>query len=322
MAAESYANAVVERTLTFRQPALADFSVKCIDVIGDDHGPRLAVMAGMHINEVSSIAAVMELRETFQHRQLRGVVSLIPVLNRAAWKTRDILTCPVDGQNINACFPGDASGSFSSALASGILNEWASDAACLVDLHGADLCESVVRYSVCQLVGDSAFDQQAMALARCFDVDVILALRPTYMAGPGRSITGRALRDQHGAFAEAGAGGLVGSSDVAFHHDGVLRLAASLEMIDDAPTAPRRRAAPIVLSDYTVFEAPATGWCVNTIEVGKRVREGDVLSIIKTEDGNDVKVTARTSGLILWRDTNPIVSEGQIVGGLGYGVGA
>jgi uncharacterized protein len=311
-------NRTVRRSLSFNAPSLGGCAIPCIDIVGERSGPRLAVMAGMHINEVSSIAAVRQLRRTLERVELAGTVSLIPVLNLQAWKTRDVLTCPADGKNINMCFPGDPDGTFSSALAYSLLNDWAADAACLVDLHGADLCESIARYTVCQLRGESSFDTRAMEIARSFDVEFILALHPSYLGHRGRSVTGRAAGGQHAAFAEAGSGGLVEADAVAFHHDGVLRVAAKAGLISarDAP-ALRESATPTTLHDYSVFVAPCNGWATNVVGAGSPVRGGDLLTVIQTQQDEAAEVYAPRDGFILWRDTNPIVSAGQAIGGIG-----
>jgi predicted deacylase len=289
-------------------------------VVGESHGPRLAVMAGMHVNEVSGIAATVRLVETLASSDLCGSVSLIGVLNLPALPSREVLTCPVDGRNINGCFPGDPEGTFSPALAHAVLNEWADDADCLVDLHGADLCEEIVRYAVCQTTGDDAFDAAALALAGLFDVQLVLSLRAEYRERPGRSVTGRAAAGRHGAFAEAGAGGVVDDDSVAFHHDGVVRIAERHGMLPagSAPPLPDRAALP-VLHDYATFASPTTGWCRIRVAPGQLVSEGETIAEL-TPLGSDecLEVSAPAAGTILWRDTNPIVSEGREIGGLGY----
>ena len=169
-----------------------------------------------------------------------------------------------------------------------------------------------------QTTGEPGFDEQAARLARQFDVEVMLALRPSYLLKPGRSITGRAVRGRHGAFAEAGVGGLVEADAVRYHHDGVLRIAAALGMLPHETTIrPRDTSTAAVLSDYCVFESPATGWCVNQVMPGERVEAGDVLSTIERGTGGVVEMQAPLAGIVLWQDIHPLVSENQALGGIG-----
>jgi uncharacterized protein len=298
----------------------SEFDCGITDIVGHRPGPRLCVLAGMHVNEVSSIEAALQLERSFDPARLAGTVSVISVLNTPAWKERSIGICPVDSKNINFCFPGDPSGSFSERLAHDLLTDWSADAACVVDLHGGDLGEDLMRYSICQMTGDSAFDRRALALARCFDVEVVVALEPSYMATAGRSVTALARTRRFGGFAEAGRGGILAPEDVAMHRDGVLRVAELLEMttattelVRALPTAPR------LLTGYAWVPIPVTGWATVHVAAGAVVEQGQrIATVVSLSDGNRTGIDAPESGVILWCDTHPAVSEGAHIAGIGF----
>ncbi len=303
------------RTLRFAAPALAGHSWQAIDIVGLSDGPTLAVMAGIHPNEVAGVEAAYRLAERIDARTLRGTISIIPVVNGPGYGERTEYLCPIDGKNINFCFPGRPDGSFSEALADAILSNWANDATCLIDLHGGDLREEMSRFVVCQETGDAAFDGRNLELARSFGSDFLVRIRPSHTGRPGRSCTARAARREFAVFAEGGSHGLMPESDVEFHLDGVLGVATDLGMLG-ARAIPVHR--PIELTQYRFLEAPADGWCRTLVRAGDPVEAGAALAEIRDPMGLPRAVlTAPESGYILWRVSHPIVHAGEAIVGLG-----
>ena len=122
--------------LTFPYPALSGWRWPAVDIIGESPGPRLAVIAGVHVNETSSIEATIRLQRLLDAASLKGCISIIPIVNLPAIPVRSQYVCPLDDKNINFSFPGRPDGSFSEAIAYALLNDWAHDADCFADLHG------------------------------------------------------------------------------------------------------------------------------------------------------------------------------------------
>src|SRR5262245_26833208 len=240
--------------LTFDYPALLGWRWPAVDIVGKKPGPRLAIIAGIHVNETSSIEAVIRLQRMIDPNTLKGRISIIPIVNLPAVPVRSQYVCPLDDKNINFSFPGRPDGSFSEAIAFALLEDWAKDADCFVDLHGGDLCENVSHFTVCQTIGDNAFDERNMALAQCFDAEIVARLDPSFLDKPARSCTGRARRRQHAAFAEAGRIGLIEERNVSYHFEGVLRIAKLLGMIEEAPP---KKLKPVVIDRYLWIPAPS-----------------------------------------------------------------
>ena len=301
--------------LTFPYPALAGWRWPAIDIVGQRPGPRLAVIAGIHVNETSSIEATIRLQRTLDPSTLKGRVSIIPIVNLPAIPLRSQYVCPLDDKNINFSFPGRAGGSFSEANAFALIEDWARDALCFIDLHGGDLCENVSHFTVCQTIGDSAFDKRNLELAQCFDAEIIARLDPTFLDQPARSCTGRARRRQHAAFAEAGRIGLIEEENVAYHFEGVLRVANLLGMIAEAP--PKHR-EPVIIDRYLWIPAPADGIYRYAIEPGQKVGKGTLLATVENTYGDKIaSVTAPEDGHVLWRITHALATKDSFVVGLG-----
>ncbi|WP_161605050.1 succinylglutamate desuccinylase/aspartoacylase family protein [Brevibacillus massiliensis] len=296
------------RRVKFRSPILQGWEWTVHDISAREPGPRLCVMAGIHVNEVSSIEAAFQLVERFRRELRRGTVSIMPIANPPALPYRSEYVCPIDGKNINFCFPGSSSGTFSEALADGILNEWAADADCLIDLHGGDLCESVARFTVVPTIGDPEFDEFNLALSTAFEPDIIVRLDPDQLAMPGRSCSGRARQRKNAVFAEAGNNGLIDDHSVKFHRDGVLRVAALLGMMDGECLPPKKQ--PIVADQYHWIQSGVDGWCRYAVEPGEKVVRGQLLATIDDYSGNVIReVLAPTEGHLLWRCTHAVVTS-------------
>lgn len=301
--------------LTFPYPALAGWRWPAIDIVGQGPGPHLAVIAGVHVNETSSIEAAIRLQRAFPPAGLRGRISIIPIVNLPAVPLRTQYVCPLDDKNINFIFPGRPDGTFAEALAWALLADWAREADCLVDLHGGDLCENVAHFTVAQAIGDAAFDARNLDLAKCFDAQIVAALDPSHLGHPARSCTGRAQRRQHAAFAEAGRIGLIEEENVAFHLDGVRRIAHYLGMTDAAPPKQRQ---PAIIGRYLWIEAPVDGFYRYTVEPAQRVTKSAILATAENTFGEPLAtVAAPADGHILWRITHALASRQSHIIGLG-----
>ncbi|MFI5013095.1 MAG: succinylglutamate desuccinylase/aspartoacylase family protein [Hyphomicrobiales bacterium] len=310
------ADGILRGLLVFDNPKLAGWKWPMAEIRGRSPGPRLCVMAGMHVNEVSSIEAVVQLQSRIAPEELRGTIAMLPLVNLPAMPHRSQYLCPIDGKNINFNFPGHERGSFSEALADAILADWAAEAEVLVDLHGGDLCENVAKFSICQEIGDAKFDARNLALARCFDAEIIVLLEPGLMEAPGRACTARARSKRHAAMSEAGANGIIDAVSVAFHLEGVLNIARLLGMIDAAPLRGKRR--QIVVDRYLWIEAPAAGILRPDAEAGMRISKGQRLATLTDLFGTAKgEIQAPEAGVLLWRITHGMVAEGEKVFGLG-----
>lgn len=285
-----------------------------IDIVGAGPGPTVAVMAGVHPNEVAAIDALLRLGDEIDPTRLRGRVSLLPVANQPGYRSRTEYLVPIDGKNLNFCFPGRDDGSFSEVLAAALLGEWAAEAICLIDLHGGDLREEIGRFAVCQLTGEAGFDARQLELAHAFGARFLVRLGPEHLERPGRSVTGRAIRGQHAVFAEGGSNGLLVGADVRYHLNGILGVLADHGMYPAPPIPPRA----IELTGYQFLIAPVDGWARSLVEAEEAVEAGQVLADLCDLAGRPVaQVRSPSAGYILWRVTHPIVAAGDAIVGLG-----
>src|SRR5438034_5408914 len=73
---------IERRLLRFETEALSGLELPCVVASGAEEGPRLALIAGIHGCEYSSISAVIRFLGTLDTHALRGTVTAVPVVDR------------------------------------------------------------------------------------------------------------------------------------------------------------------------------------------------------------------------------------------------
>jgi predicted deacylase len=296
-------------TIRFDNPTLAGYAWPLFEARGEAAGPLLCVSAGVHVNEVSSIEAAIRLQALFDPERMRGSVSIMPIVNQPALFQYTEYNCPIDGKNINFSFPGRADGTFSEALCDALVNDWCANAACYADLHGGDLRESVSNFVMFQRSDDTELQRAARDLALCFDADLVVGLPQSLLAEPGRPPTGFARNGRLAVMSEAGANGIIDEESVAYHVDGVLRIARQLGIIEEAPSDYRR--ARTLCSDYLWVTTPSDGQFYAEVEPAERVARGQRLGTVRDFFGNPRgEIVAPATGIVLWRMTHPTLKQG------------
>src|SRR3954447_8028627 len=135
-----------------------------ISVAGAKPGPVLFVNAGVHGGEYPAIEAVIRLGRVLDPKKISGTVILMPVLNVPAFRTRTPFVCPIDNVNPNRLFPGDPHGSYTEQMVHALVTEFVAHADAWLDLHGGDIPEALVPFSICR-GGHEAVDVKSKELA-------------------------------------------------------------------------------------------------------------------------------------------------------------
>ncbi|WPP01911.1 succinylglutamate desuccinylase/aspartoacylase family protein [Pseudomonas sp. HR96] len=298
-------------TLRFAHPALADLHLPYFDIVADAPGPKLAIIAGMHPNEVDAMEAALRLKAHFAEHLLKGSVSIIPVLNMPGLFEHAEFVCPIDGKNMNFLAPGDPAGSFSQVLVHSVLHEWAAHAEVFIDLHGGDLREEVARFVMCQMTGNAEFDQRTRALAHQFDADSIVEFASDQTSNRGRATNELPWLGRHAVMAEGGANGVLDPGCIEFHFQGVANIGRYLGLTDDQAPAARRR-NNVVVSNFGKVEAPISGRLYLEVAAGDRVAAGQRLGRLQDIYGDPQgELLAPHAGLILMVVNHPIVNQGE-----------
>ncbi len=187
---------------------------------GGRPGLCLLVTAGVHGSEYCSIEAALRLVRRLPEG-LAGVITVLPILNVSGFRQRSVYVMPEDGRNLNRMFPGKPDGSASERLAHWLVTEIFPHADAYLDLHGGDLSEALIPFSLFPGGSDAS-----KALATAFGLPVAVSA-----GGEGYTINAAARIGVPSIIAEVGSNGLWDEAGVVQMTDGIDRVLRHLGMI-------------------------------------------------------------------------------------------
>ncbi len=258
-----------------RVPPVADSgsNLPVAIVHGARSGPVLALVAGSHGTEYTSIVALTRLIGQLDPRAVTGTVIIAPLLNVASFTQMIVHNNPVDGKGMNGGYPGDPAGTQTPRVLAMVADQVVKPADVVVDLHGGDLDEDLRPYSYWTRGGQPAQDSASRALALAFGLDHII-VRDVDLgdAASRRSLGGYAMSlGKTTLVAEAGRSGTVLPDDVGQLIDGCLNVMGSLKMLERQARPVER---PVYVDGGARVAADSAGMFFQTVARGTYVAEG------------------------------------------------
>jgi predicted deacylase len=289
-----------------------------VTICGHNAGPAVFINAGVHGCEYPAIETVVRLSKAIDPAGLSGTVVLMPVLNLPSFRARTPFVCPKDGLNPNRTFPGNPTGSYTEQLVHAVTEEFIARADVYLDLHGGDMVEDLVPFSICRS-GSEQVDRTAFELATAFGLPYLLVVdRPVQASAGNMSFVAAAERGVPGFIAEAGRTGLLEEEPVRLLFDGVYRVLSHLRMIDAgaAPAAPV--APPTVLTAFEWLYSRHAGMFHTRVAVGDAVRAGETIGTIDSLFGDCLEeIVSPVQGQVLFLTTSPAVAQNGLLMGIG-----
>lgn len=272
---------------------------------GTADGPTLVVTAGIHGAEYASIAAALDLGQHLQPDILHGRVIIVPVVNVPAFQARAIYVCPLDGINLNRVFPGKADGGATEQIADWVFQNVIKQADYYVDLHGGDLIEALVPFTIYPQTGNARVDDAALGLAKAFGIRYLVRSN----AVSGSTIAAAAHAGIPAILTESGAQGLWSPEAVALHTNGLDRLMRHLGMLTDTPLEP----APFtVIENFVWLRSEHTGFWYPNTAVDQIVQPGQDLGRVTDYQGNVLQTAQATvQGRILFLVSSLAINQGD-----------
>ncbi len=261
-----------------RVPAGTDSATSLpIAVINGAHpGPVLALVAGSHGTEYTSIVALTRFIRQLDPRAISGTVIVAPLLNVASFTQMTVHVNPVDGKGMNGQYPGDPAGTQTQRVLASVAEQVVKPADVVVDLHGGDLDEDLRPYSYWFRSGQPAQDSASRALVLAFGLDHII-VRDFDLSDPAtrRNLGGYAMSlGKTVVVAEAGRSGMVLAEDLELLTSGVRSVLAALHMTEGGA---RPLVRPVWLDASTRLAADSAGMFFATVGRGMYVTEGTEL---------------------------------------------
>lgn len=273
-------------------------------VNGAEPGPTVLITGGTHGGEYPGIEAAIRLARELDPAKVRGQVTVIHILSPVAFLARQQYVVPLDGKNVNRQFPGNALGTVSERMAFTVM-QIALKADAWVDMHGGDIHEALIPFS---LYSDQAAPDvlaQAKAMAEIYGIEIVAPRSSvsggTYGAGGAAGIPT--------ILVEAGQVGQLDEESVQTHLKGcrnVLKLVGALPGKPD-PVKPVRN-----LKDYLWVRAGQTGCWYPAVRAGQKAQEGQTVGVIKDFFGNVLEeYKAPGTGVVLFSVTSLAIVEGD-----------
>jgi predicted deacylase len=273
-------------------------------VNGAEPGPTLVVTGGVHAAEYASIAAALDLGRSLDPARLRGRAIVVPVVNMPALGARSIYVCPLDGKNPNRVFPGNPAGTASEQIADWVFRSVIAQADYYVDLHGGDLIEALVPFTIFFRSGNRKVDEVSLEIAKVFGIELLVASET-----PGSTFSAATRAGIPSILAESGGQGIWTPEDVARHTDGLARLMRHLGMIDGGSPEPR---PSTLLEQFLWLRSEHTGFWYPGVPVGAKVTGGQTLGVIKDCEGHVLQTAVGPGdGRVLFIVTSLAINNGD-----------
>jgi uncharacterized protein len=302
--------------LTFDHPALVGLSWPYISIRGAGGGPTVCVTAGMHGSEYAGIAAAQRLAGELDPAAVRGHVLVLPVVNQPAFWERAAAVVPLDGKNPSQVFPGRRDGTVTEVMAAYLFDDVLSRCDALVDLHGGDIMERLIPFTIYQQTADPALDAKAHALAASYGFPIAVRRSKDVLrrAVPGYLQAAAAVRGIPAIVAEAGGEDQAKPADVSAHLDGLRGVLAHLGIT--AGAAPRPGALRLV--EFVLVLARQEGLFSRLADVGDHVRAGQPIGRLADVWGRHLEdVLAPVAAEVLFLSTSMAAKNGSLLFGLG-----
>jgi hypothetical protein len=286
-------------------------------VHGAKPGPVLAIVAGAHGTEYSSILAVERLIQLLDPGQISGSVILVPLVNVASFEQKIAHVNPIDGKSMNRFYPGRADGTQTERASFLITKEVVDQCDHLIDLHGGDLDESLRPYSYWTVTGNPAQDDISKEMALAFGLDhiIISADRPRDPAASRYLENTATTRGKPSLTAEAGHAGTTEADDIAALVAGSIGVMRYLQMNPGAPAVVEN---PVWIERAIALTSEQTGIFYPLVKRGTYVQAGMKLGYVTDYLGKTIyEARAPESGVLLYIRAVPSMTKGETVASIG-----
>lgn len=262
--------------------------------------PSVAMVAGLHGNEVNGTYALNLVAGMLRVQPPRGTVHLLPCVNsfgadegRKRW--------PFDDRDINAAFPGDPDGNAVDRIAAAVLD--ATEADLCVDVHSGGSTVHELPHARCPLSGRS------LEMARAAAMPVVWR-RPSEKFEDG--LLGAWLdAGRVGLQLRGGRGGQLDCDEGRALGRGLIRILAAMGMVSNTdPPGPR-----LETDRVRDVRCGAGGFFVPEVQPGARVAAGTLLGTVRAPLGGEpIESTyAERAGIVLATRIYPMVHARELV---------
>ncbi|MAQ71049.1 MAG: succinylglutamate desuccinylase [Alphaproteobacteria bacterium] len=274
-----------------------------VEVIrGDEEGPVLFVSAAIHGDEINGVEIIRRLLGREELNNLKGTLIAVPIVNVYGFNSNSRYL--PDRRDLNRSFPGSSRGSQASQLANTFMTEIVKKCT-----HGIDLHTAAVKRSNYPHIRANLKDSETEKMAQAFNSPIILNT-PL----PHGSLREAAKKIGIPIILFEGGEALTFNEEVIKPGvEGVLSVMASIGMMEkDRQSIPVNKVPTSHSSHW--MRAPHSGILLKKVELGERVKRGQLLGVISDPFGRDLhNIKARKAGIIVGAATMPLLNKGEAI---------
>lgn len=272
---------------------------------GTQEGPTVVITAGIHGSEYVGIETAYRFALQTDPGELKGQVLVAPISSMNAFASRSIYLCPPDDKNLNRMFPGKADGSFAEQLACWIHRNLMLRAAYYIDLHGGDMNEALVPFSIIRRSGNAELDARSLALAQAFGLPHIVST-----TGNGQTNSAAVASGIPSVLAEVGGQGVWSEDQVRRMGDGLRRAVAHAGVLP--PLTGQMAPATQLVESMVWMRSSHDGLFYPAVAVGDTVKQGQNLGRVADFLGQTAEtLVAPASGVVLFLVTTLAMNNGD-----------
>jgi predicted deacylase len=259
-----------------------------ITVVRNGEGPTVLLTGGVHGDEYESQIAISELARTVDPKDVRGRLIIVPALHFPAAMNGSRLS-PIDGKDLNRCFPGRAEGTFADVLAHYVSTVLLPISDVNIDLHSGGRGMDFVPSTSGHVLDDAARFERTNALGLSFGAPYHVVIKEV-----DAGYTLMTCCEQRGVIAissELGGGNRVNVGGMRATRAGIRGTLAHLGVMPGKGGKGRKaKAAPsptrlMTVPDYDCYAfAPRGGLYEPYHELGSKVRKGEAAGAIHFMD--------------------------------------
>ena len=304
---------------TIEVPAGSDaaLSIPVAVFHGAKPGPVLALVAGAHGTEYTSIIALEKLIGSLNPAEISGTVIIVPLINIQSFEQKVPHLNPVDKKSMNRWYPGKMDGTQTDRASYLITKEVVEKCDHLIDLHGGDLDESLRPYSYWTKTGNEKQDQisKEMVLAFGLDTIIISADRPKDPQASRYLENTATTRGKPSITAEAGYAGTVETDDLNALVNGCLNVMRYLKML---PGQPAMVEHPVWIEKVVTVASDQTGIFYPLVKRGTYIEQGMKVGYVTDYLGKVIfEARAPVAGVVLYVCAVPSMTKGATIANVG-----
>lgn len=306
----------VQGWVEWGDPLLRGWDWPYVAAHGARPGPAVLVTAGIHGSEYPSIDAAARLAASLDPADMAGQVLVLPLMNPPAFWERTAYVSPVDNLNLNRVFPGKPRGSFSERLAHLLVERALRHADAYLDLHGGDIPEVLVGFTMYEETGEPALDARSRAMADAFGSPALL-VQPRAATAPvsGLAYATAARLGIPAIIAEDGGAGVYDEAASGRMLDGANNVLRALGVL---PGGVRNTPPPRRFGRFVWVRAREAGFFKPRRKVGDELAAGAVLGTISDFFGRTIEeITTDTAGQVLFLVVSAAIGKGGLICGIG-----